>query len=99
MAVIRKDSYGLYLKAGGYYFRPLKPVGNINHKVDFTKLNIEDVGSHVKSRYLGGNSLCSVKYFKNEEEIKEYWYAHGNYMGNHSTNNSEEAYKPEYENW
>lgn len=88
MAKIRQDSHGLYLIAGGYYFRPVFPVGYSHAYKDGTSLN---EGDKAVARHRRGSPLTTVK----SENVNEIWFSHGATSGK----TSEESYKPEYERW
>ena len=88
MTKIRRDCHGLYLITGGYYFRPIYPVGYSHIHKDETSLNEDE---KVDARHRGGTQLATVK----KEEIGEIWFSHGQTSGK----TSEESFKPEYENW
>lgn len=88
MAKIRRDSHGLYLIAGGYYFRPIFPVGYRHVYKDGTSLN---EGEKAVARHKGGTQLATVK----SENVSEIWFSHGGTSGK----TSEESFKPEYEIW
>lgn len=88
MAKIRRDCHGLYLIAGGYYFRPVYPVGYSHIHKDETSLHEND---KVVARHRGGTPLATVKF----EHISEVWFSHGTTSGR----TSEESFKPDYENW
>ena len=92
MAVIREDKYGLYVKAGGYIFRPIFPVGYQHVHCDGTQLRTRD---KVKATHRSGTGLATVT----GDGIKETWYNHGDYLGNPDYINSESCYKPSHNNW
>lgn len=90
MALIREDKHGLYVKAGGYIFRPVFPAG-YQHVYDDGSNH--SVGDKVPAVHRSGGPLGKVG--------GEYWFAHGAYKGNpkFTSPNSEDSYKPHYENW
>ena len=93
MPKIHEDSHGLYIKAGGYIFRPIFPVGYGHVHPGGT---VFQAGDTVKANHLGGSSLGSVR----KGDIKERWYSHGSYFApDGSATPSEDCFKPSYENW
>lgn len=88
MAVIRKDKHGLYVKAGGYIFRPVFPRG-YNHAYDDGSKH--QVGDKVRATHCSAGPLGKIG--------GEYWYAHGAYLGRCGDSNSENNYKPNHDNW
>lgn len=88
MALIREDRHGLYIKAGGYIFRPVFPIGyNHVHKdgSEYSK------GDKVYAVHRAGGPLAKVGV--------EVWFSHGAYFPQSQPKNSESHYKPPYESW
>ena len=92
MPVIKKDSYSLYIKQGGYIFRPIFPVGYSHVYSDGSQFSEKD---KAKSNHRRGTPLASVKV----GDISETWFNHGDYLGNPDFVNSESCYKPTHHNW
>lgn len=73
MSTIRKDKYGMYVKTGGYIFRPILTecgrgrLGAIGSE-DKSKIK---AGDRVKARHIGGSGLGVVG--------DETWHSHGTY--------------------
>jgi len=88
MAKVREDKHGIYLIAGGYYFRPVFPIG-FDHA--FKDGTVFKVGDTVKAYHRGGTQLATVK----KDDVKETWFSHGATSGKTSV----ESFKPEYEKW
>lgn len=90
MSKIMSDSHGLFVRGGGYVWRPVYPKFTEQHS---TKFNIDDV---VSVNHRGGPSARITN-----KTNKESWYSHGCYINNQgkSDMNSENFYKPSYENW
>lgn len=90
MSIIREDRHGLYVKVGGYVARPIFPAGYQHVYDDGSEY---EVGDKVNGRHVYAGSLVKVG--------DETWFAHGAYKGNpkFASPNSENSYKPHYENW
>lgn len=88
MSKIRRDVHGLYLIAGGYYFRPLFPIGYCHRFKSETQFG---EGDTVKASHKGGTPLASVK----SDDVRETWYSHGATSGRESV----ECFRPEYDSW
>lgn len=78
MSVIRKDSHGLYVKAGGYLFRPrvncsnrhLRELGIGAGATAFTEAD------RPKARHIGQTTRARVV---GKDGLIETWFAHGCY--------------------
>lgn len=93
MAKIHGDKYGVYIKAGGYIFRPIFPSG-FSHA--FPNGTVFQAGETVKANHLGGSSLGSVR----KDGVKEKWFSHGSYLDSESSEFcSEDYFQPSYHNW
>ena len=90
MAIIREDKHGLYVKTGGYIIRPLFPNGYNHAYEDGTE---HSKGDKVRATHCTAGPIAKVG--------GEYWYIHGAYKGNpeFTSPNSEDSYKPKYDNW
>ena len=90
MAIIREDKHGLYVKVGGYIARPIFPAGYQHVHDDGSEY---EAGDKVHGRHVYAGPLIKVG--------DETWFAHGAYKGNpkFASSNSEDSYKPHYENW
>lgn len=74
MTLIRSDIKGLFIKAGGYIFRPGEIAG-LSHAVDTSDGNLK-VGDKIKARHVAGTTYCRIT-LNNGSKI--YWsteYAH-----------------------
>ena len=62
MSIIKKDSFGLFVKAGGYVCRPVKQ----------SQFKINDI---VKTNHVGGSTIAGVGKDSNckKGEYLEYW--------------------------
>jgi len=76
MTLIREDKHGIYCKAGGNLFRPIKmlyssewPRANVINKPEDSKLK---AGDKVKAHHISTTSMGQVGY--------EVWHSHGNYF-------------------
>lgn len=85
MATVYEDKRGPYVKAGGWLFRPVFPVG---YKHVFSDGTSFKAGDKVPARHRGGSSLGTV----GTGAKKETWYAHGFYFGTGKL--SEELWMP-----
>ena len=83
--LIREDSHGLYVKVGGYIFRPVFPIGYSHVHDDATQY---EGGDKVTASHPGGPT---------GQVGEETWYAHGCYLVQGT--NSELHFKPESERW
>lgn len=93
MAKIHEDRHGVYVKAGGYIFRPIFPRG---YSHVYTGGTVFSAGDTVKAYHHCGSSLGSVA----RDGIKEKWYSHGCYYdSNGGTVSSENFFQPSYESW
>lgn len=74
MTKVRTDLYGLYVRVGGYLFRPQV----CRHKRNECKntMSFLILGQEVKARHLGGSVLGIVN--------NETWFSHGEYTGKKS---------------
>lgn len=99
MSTLKKDCNSLYLKVGGYIFRPIFPKSEPRFYKFKTVLTEDDVGLKIKARHLRGSSKCLLKFSNNNQEIEEYWYSHGAYMGENTSKESSDHFQPQYENW
>lgn len=93
---VRKDKYGLYLKAGGHIFRPDFPVGYKHLEKEVGNLSEDD---KVSANHRRGTCLATVK--NKEMGVEETWYSHGCYYSYNPKNHiaSEELYRPSDEYW
>lgn len=85
MNTVHADIHGLFVRAGGYVFRPVFPVGYQHVYKDGTAL---PVGAKVKATHQGGTPLAKVG--------NETWFSHGAY---HATEGTSASWKPSYEQW
>lgn len=84
---IRRDTHSLYVKTGGYIFRPVRsrtvpPHPNVTDG-DATQFN---AGDKVPARHLSGNPLAKVG--------NETWASHGSYYDNSSQVPSDDIWDP-----
>jgi hypothetical protein len=85
MSKIYQDKHGLYIKANGGYYRPILAIGYKHLEKESKLLQ----GDNIKTMKIGGSPLLSI-------ENGETWFIHGYYF---EGVNSEEAFKPNIENW
>ena len=80
---IRKDSHGLYVRTGGYLFRPYhsRTTGFNPSAVDGGNTVFKE-GQEVNARHLAGSNTGTVK----DNNNKEFWESHGEYAGVHDGN-------------
>jgi len=71
MSIIRSDIHGLYLKSGGYLFRPILPTDS-----EYPSGTKHSAGIKVKAGHIGGSPYCRV----GDKNDCEYWYSHGDYF-------------------
>jgi hypothetical protein len=88
---IKKDAYGLYVKGGGYLWRPIHP--------EYTVDTLFTDGMEVSVNHTMAGPVANI----NCNGIKESWYSHGAYIefsnGKSVTIQTEKLFKPSYENW
>ena len=72
---VKKDEHGLYVRTGGYIFRPYCSEIGYNH-VAIDDGNTDFIeGQEVNARHIGGSILGTIKI----DDIKELWTSHGTY--------------------
>lgn len=72
MTRVRKDSHGLYVRTGGYVFRPEPSAHTVGRSAHPTKIN---EGDQVKARHISGTPWGRVG--------GEIWHDHGSYIDDH----------------
>jgi hypothetical protein len=95
MSKVRSDKHGLYIQTGGYFFRPIFPVGYQSLIAHLFTIN---VGDTVNARHIGGTPTCKIKVGNQSM----YWYSHGCITDRKQQGEpvkSEDCYKPSYTNW
>ena len=93
MSLVRQDCHGLYIKCGGYVFRPIFPVG-YNHVFKNGTKFVQ--GDTVRGYHKGGTQLGTVQ----KDGTKETWFTHGFYYDDKGGKvPSEDLFKPSYEIW
>lgn len=84
MNLVREDRHSVYVKAGGYIFRPV-----INEQFRFEAVHQKTKcvkGEKVKARHIGGSTLAAVS--------GEWWFSHGSYYDKNAKQiNSEECWE------
>ncbi len=80
-AIIRKDEHGLFLRVGGYVFRPVK--SNEGSHYSHVKESREDgtsqfkEGDAVNANHRRSTTVGVLK----ARGIEEWWHSHGTYLG------------------
>lgn len=92
MAKVHQDKHSVYVRVGGYIFRPVFPVGYQHVHKDGSGFSSGDT---VRGKHRGG-PLLNIRHDDGREET---WYSHGPYMGTGANPSSEDNYKPKYEQW
>lgn len=93
MSKVRSDKHGLYIQTGGYYFRPIFPIGYKHLEKDLFEIKL---GDSVKANHISGTPTCKIKVGNQ----LMYWYSHGCYVDNDCKHvKSEDCYKPSYTKW
>lgn len=86
---VKRDVHGLYVRGGGYLFRPVFPSRYpLMGGTDYTE------GTKVSVRHKAGSQVGSVG--------RELWFSHGSYINLQNLNKpiqSEMLWKPDYERW
>ncbi len=59
MALVRRDAHGLYLRTGGYIFRP-GPVIGFDHAYDMGDGGLME-GDRVRARHLAGSEIARIR--------------------------------------
>lgn len=90
---VKKDSHGLYVRGGGYLWRPIYP-RNVEQLETLHKENDEvNVNHYTAGPYAKVGTKGNI----------ELWYSHGSYLDfkgvKTKTINSEFLFKPPYEQW
>lgn len=93
---VYNDVHGLYIRAGGYIFRPDFPVGYKHLENDCGAIKQDD---KVNANHCGGTSLGTVK--NPETGVTETWYVHGPATSYSRTikTKSEDIFRPSYDKW
>lgn len=68
MSKVRRDKHSIFVKTGGYIFRPIGPS-------DSPETSIY-AGETVKANHIGGSIYGRIK----NESTSELWYSHGCYL-------------------
>jgi hypothetical protein len=92
MAKVRQDRHGVYVKVGGYIFRPVMPSG---YKHVCPEGSAFTQGQPINGKHRGGSLIR----LRDDEGNAETWHSHGPYMGPGSSPNSEDSFKPDHETW
>lgn len=94
MPKIMKDEHGLYVRAGGYLFRPEPTAHSLTHPLSVgmgsgpyfkNPHTLFAAGDEVKAKHVGGTAAGKVS----TDARVEYWHGHGVYLttgGNRPSN-------------
>lgn len=109
---IRRDSHGLYVRVGGYVFRPV-PIPMLAPQArawsgqtmrgGYRYVNVETgfvEGEEAKASHLAQTQTARVRSLSDPGK-KELWYAHGEsaeYTDRYRLKNTEEVWNPAHEN-
>ena len=91
---VKKDVHGLYVRTGGYVFRPVKSTSSyeiahaMNSREDGTSQFVED--QILRAAHVGGTPFARVR--TRELDYVEWWHSHGAYCAPHRQ--SFECWKP-----
>ena len=58
MSLVRKDESGLFVRTGGYVFRP-GPINGYSHAFDMDDAGLSE-GDQVKAKHRGGSTLANI---------------------------------------
>ena len=93
---VYEDKYGIFVRTGGFIFRPDFPVEYKHLAKDCGSVK---AGDSVNASHIRETMLANVK--NPETGAKEVWYSHGCYYGYSLKNKtpSEELYRPWHDRW
>jgi len=69
MSKVRRDKHSIFVKTGGYIFRPIGPSDSPTETSIYA-------GETVKANHIGGSLYGRIK----KEAVNEIWYSHGCYL-------------------
>lgn len=76
MTKVQSDRHGLYIRTGGYVFRPIESDESYEFHTIFDETTVFAAGDQVKARHISNTPFAVVRNGRHEE----YWHSHGCYF-------------------